>query len=203
MNEVLPWHLACALASAIVFAQYLCGLATVTSASRMAFAFARDGGLPFSRKVRWVCPRRRSPAVAIWLVAVLSLLFTVHTPVYSTITAVCTIFLYLSYVFPTALGAWAYGRTWTEMGPWNLGRWYRPLAILSVFGCIALIGVGVQPPNHDHLGYRRDGFNDGRGMVWLCTPSFRRTTSNRSRTYQNVNHSANLNRETHSSTRMC
>ena len=47
-------------------AQYLCGLATVTSASRMAYAFARDGGLPFSSAVRWVCPRRRSPAVAIW-----------------------------------------------------------------------------------------------------------------------------------------
>ena len=29
-------------------AQYLCGLATVTSASRMAYAFARDGGLPLS-----------------------------------------------------------------------------------------------------------------------------------------------------------
>ena len=72
-------------------------------------------------------PARRSPAVAIWAVAAVSVLFTLHTPVYSTITAVCTIFLYLSYVLPTALGAWAYGRTWTAMGPWDLGRWYRPL----------------------------------------------------------------------------
>ena len=132
---------------AIVLAQYLCGLATVTSASRMAFAFARDGGLPFSRHVRWVCPRRRSPVVAIWMVAIASLLFTIHTPVYATITAVCTIFLYLSYVIPTALGAWAYGRTWAAMGPWDLGRWYRPLAILSVAGCVLLIVVGMQPPN--------------------------------------------------------
>ena len=94
--------------AAIVVAQYLCGLATVTSASRMAFAFARDGGIPFSRAVRWVCPRRRSPAVAIWMVATASVLFTLHTPVYSTITAVCTIFLYLSYVLadrPGCLGA--------------------------------------------------------------------------------------------------
>ena len=50
-------------------------------------------------------PRRRSPAVAIWAVAAVSVLFTLHTPVYSTITAVCTIFLYVSYVLPTALGA--------------------------------------------------------------------------------------------------
>ena len=147
MKGVLPGALAVALCAGIVVAQYLCGLATVTSASRMAYAFARDGGLPFSAAVRWVCPRRRSPAVAIWAVAAVSVLFTVHTPVYSTITAVCTIFLYLSYVLPTALGAWAYGRTWTAMGPWDLGRWYRPLALLSVAGCAALIAIGMQPPN--------------------------------------------------------
>jgi hypothetical protein len=81
------------------------------------------------------------------MVALASILFTLHTPVYATITAVCTVFLYMSYVLPTALGAWAHGRTWTAMGPWDLGRWYRPLAILSVAGCAGLIVVGVQPPN--------------------------------------------------------
>ena len=132
-------------------AQYLCGLATVNSASRMAFAFARDGGLPFAHAVRWVCPRRRSPVVAIWTVAVASLLFTIHTPVYTTITAVCTMFLYISYVLPTALGVWSYGRTWTVMGPWDLGPWYRPLAILSLAGCVVLIVVGMQPPNQQSV----------------------------------------------------
>ena len=38
--------------SFIFIAQFLCGLATVTSASRMIFAFSRDGGLPFISK--WV-----------------------------------------------------------------------------------------------------------------------------------------------------
>jgi amino acid transporter len=147
INGVLPWSLGMVLVAAIVVAQYLCGLATVTSASRMAFAFARDGGLPFSTAVRWVCPRRRSPPVAIWGVAVASVLFTVHTPVYTTITAVCTIFLYVSYILPTALGTWAYGRTWTVMGPWDLGRWYRPLALVSIAGCAGLVVVGMQPPN--------------------------------------------------------
>jgi amino acid transporter len=147
IRGVLPRTLAIALCAGIVVAQYLAGLATVTSASRMAYAFARDGGLPYSAAVRWVCPRRRSPAVAIWAVAAVSVLFTLHTPVYSTITAVCTILLYVSYVLPTALGAWAHGRTWTAMGPWDLGRWYRPLAVLSVAGCAALIAIGMQPPN--------------------------------------------------------
>jgi amino acid transporter len=146
VRMVIPRPVTTALVSAIVVAQYLCGLATVTAASRMAFAFARDGGLPFSPTMSWVCPKRRCPVFAIWGVAVAAVLFTFHTPVYATISAVCTIFLYISYVLPTALGAFAYGRTWTVVGPWDLGRWYRPLAMLSVTGCIGLIGIGMHPP---------------------------------------------------------
>jgi amino acid transporter len=166
MNGVLPRPLVVVLVTAIVLAQYLCGLATVTSASRMAFAFARDGGLPFSHSVRWVCPKRRSPPVAIWMVAAASLLFTLHTPVYATITAMCTIFLYISYVLPTALGAWAYGRTWKTMGPWNLGRWYQPLAVLRVAGCVGLIVIGMQPPN------QQSAWVVGGAVLVLCAAWF-------------------------------
>jgi amino acid transporter len=145
--EAVPRSLALVLCAGIVTAQYLCGLATVTSASRMAFAFARDGGLPASARVRYVSPRFRTPPVAIWGVAAASVLFTVYTPVYSTITAVCVIFLYVSYTLPTAIGFVAFGRWWTEPGPWHLGRWYKPLAAVSVLGCIGLVVVGMQPPN--------------------------------------------------------
>jgi hypothetical protein len=72
---------------------------------------------------------------------------TVYTPVYEIMAAVTAIFLYISYVLPTALGLLAYSRRWTVMGPWHLGRWYRPLAAVSVLGCVALIIIGMQPPN--------------------------------------------------------
>jgi amino acid transporter len=167
LDQTLPESLALALVVGIVAAQYLCGLATVTSASRMAYAFARDGGLPFSRAVRWVCPRRRSPAVAVWAVAAAAVFFTLNTPVYSTITAVCTIFLYLSYVLPTILGARAFGRTWTTMGPWNLGRWYRPLAWISAAGCIGLILIGMQPPNERSI-WVVGGMSFLLGLTWFA-----------------------------------
>ena len=51
----------------VVFvAQLLCGLATVTSASRMIFAFSRDGGLPGSAALAKVSPKYRTPVAAIW-----------------------------------------------------------------------------------------------------------------------------------------
>jgi len=153
-NDVVPWTLRQALSPGLAktffvgigVAQYLCGLATVTSASRMAYAFARDGGLPFSGALRRVSEAHRTPAVAIWTVSVLAILFMVVIP-YATIAAVCAVFLYISYVLPTAIGFFAHGRSWTAMGPWQIGRWYRPLAALSVVGCLALIVIGMQPPN--------------------------------------------------------
>jgi amino acid transporter len=99
-----------------------------------------------------VSARYRTPAVAIWAVATLSVAFTVYTPVYSTITVICVIFLYVSYLIPIALGFVAYERTWTEMGPWTLGRWYRPVTVLCLFGCAVIIYAGVQPPNDKALG---------------------------------------------------
>jgi len=146
MKEVLPGPLALFLAAGIAVAQYLCGLAALTSASRMAFAFARDGGLPASQFVRRVSATSRTPSVAIWGVAGMALLCMGLVP-YTTIAAVCAVFLYLSYVLPTAAGFFAYGRTWTQMGPWELGRWYRPLAVIAVVGCAGLIIIGMQPPN--------------------------------------------------------
>jgi amino acid transporter len=151
VGAALPGKLAVALYAGIALAQYLCGLATVTSASRMAYAFARDGGLPFSKQLRTVSGTFRSPATAVWATAIFSIAFTLYTPVYSTITAVCTVFLYISYVLPTVLGFLAYGGKWTAMGPFTLGRAYRPLAALAAMGCLGLIVVGVQPPNQKAL----------------------------------------------------
>src|SRR5947209_8121086 len=92
-------------------AQYLCGLATVTSASRMCYAFARDGGLPASSMFRRVDPRRRAPGRAIWAVALAALSLTALVK-YETIAAACAVLLYISYVLPTWLGLLAYGRRW-------------------------------------------------------------------------------------------
>jgi len=146
MNSVLPRPLAVTLYINIGLAQYFCGLAGVTSASRMMYAFARDGGLPGSNWLRQVSPTLRTPATAVWTSALLALSFMFWVP-YSAIAACCAVFLYISYVLPIFAGYLAYGRTWTTMGPWHMGRWYRPLAIISVVGCAGLIVLGVQPPN--------------------------------------------------------
>ena len=116
----------------VVFvAQLLCGLATVTSASRMIFAFSRDGGLPGSKALSKVSPTYRTPVAAIWTGPPFGALRLGHATLVSiagtsayTIVVSCTvIFLFLSFTFPIVLGLLAWGTPkWDKMGPWNMGR---------------------------------------------------------------------------------
>jgi amino acid transporter len=165
VGAVLPRPLAYSILAGIAVAQYLCGLAAVTSASRIAYAFARDGGMPASAALSRVSGKYRTPTLAIWAVAMAAALATVYTPIYETMAAVAAIFLYISYVLPTALGFATYGRRWTVMGPWNLGRWYRPLAAISVIGCLALIVIGMQPPNEKSV-WIVGGVLSMLGVIW-------------------------------------
>jgi amino acid transporter len=132
------------LYAGLVAAMYLCGLATMTAASRMAFGFARDGGLPFSRALSRI-GSHDTPSVAIWTVAGVAIGFAA-TISYESVSAVCAIFLYIAYILPTVMGLLTY-RRWSHLAVWHVGRWYRPLAVAGVLGCLVLVGIGMQPPN--------------------------------------------------------
>lgn len=152
MQKVLPGTLGKLLWIGIVVANYLCGLACITSTSRMTYAFARDGGLPFSYLLKTVSPKWRTPVPAIWAAAALVIASMLYAPAYSTLTTAGVIFLYISYVMPSAAGFFAYGKSWTHMGPFSLGpALFKILAIISVLGVLLLIWIGIQPPNQKAL----------------------------------------------------
>ena len=90
---------------------------------------------------------------AIWTTVALAFASTLYAPAYTTLTTACVIFLYLSYVMPTAAGLRAYGRSWTVFGPFDLGRArYRMLGVVALAGTVAVVWIGVQPPNGKALG---------------------------------------------------
>jgi amino acid transporter len=145
LREVVPQPLRTSFYIGIVLAQYICGLATLTAASRLTFALARDRGLPFSSALKRI-GTHHTPSVAIWTVAAAVCVFAVSIP-YAAIASVCAIFLYIAYVLPTAIGLLKYS-SWTAQAKWGgTGWWYPPLAVVCVLGCVALIIIGMQPPN--------------------------------------------------------
>ena len=147
MDANTPPALKLALYGLIFVAQYLCGLATVTSASRMTYAFARDEGLPASRYLKSVSKRWRTPVHAIWTTAILAVAFTGYAKAYATVASVTSIALYVSYAMPIAAGLFAYRRSWTQMGPWDMGPAFRVVAALCVLIAAVIFYIGVQPPN--------------------------------------------------------
>ena len=161
----------------VVFvAQLLCGLATVTSASRMIFAFSRDGGLPASSMLAKVSPTYRTPVAAIWTASALSVLFVwgsslvsvAGTSAYTIVVSCTVIFLFLSFTFPIVLGMMAWGTPkWDKMGPWNLGKGvFMLFGVLSIISMILIFVIGIQPPN-DWALYITVGFFVLTAVVWF------------------------------------
>ena len=147
MDATIPAKLKYFLYAIILVTQFICGLATVTSASWMTFAFARDDGLPGSKYLRTVSPKHRMPVHAIWTSAALAVSFTAFSGAYSVAVLVTSIALYLSYAMPIAAGLFAYGNSWTKMGPWDMGPAFRVIAVFCIGIAAVVCYVGVQPPN--------------------------------------------------------
>src|SRR5207245_5105942 len=114
------------LFTGFVVAQAFCGLSSITSNSRMLFAFSRDGALPGSNWLRVASKKYRTPARAIWVAAIIAFIpMVAQFPVpaiYSIVVSISVIGLYVSYVIPVLL-ALIYPDRWTP-GPWNLGRFW-------------------------------------------------------------------------------
>ena len=150
-SSAMPSWAKLVLSIGIVFANYLCAMAGMTSLSRMLYAFARDGGIPgVSRHLRHVNQKHRTPGTAIWVGAVLCLALGLvcgsGPTAYLVLASGCAVFLYVSYVMPIAAGILAEGKSWTKKGPFHLGAWSRPVGVLAVLGGGVLIFVGFQPP---------------------------------------------------------
>jgi amino acid transporter len=145
-NLPAPTPLKDVIAICIVLANFICALAGLTSTSRMIYAFARDGGLPGSGFWKHVSPQWRTPVPAIWLGAVLSVAATLYSPAFAALAAGCALFLYVSYAMPIAAGLFAEGRSWKEFGPFRLGVFSKPMALLVIIGTFILMYAGIQPP---------------------------------------------------------
>lgn len=149
--KTLPSALQTILGLAIFLVNFLCGLACLTSTSRMMYAFARDGGLPASNMLRTVHSTFKTPVAAVWVSAILAVVATLYAEAFSVLAVGCAVFLYISYIMPIAAGILAEGKTWKHKGPFDLGAMSKLIGVLAVIGGGFLVVVGVQPPNEKVL----------------------------------------------------
>ena len=158
LDSALGQGLGTFLLALAVVAQFYCGMSSVTSNSRMIYAFSRDGALPLSPVWHRLGARTRTPVNAIALGAVLSFLLAVpsywNTAAYVAVISIATIALYISYAIPIYLRHRA-GAAFAH-GPWHLGRWGRPIRAVALVW-VAFIGVLFMLPTAASV--TRDNFN--------------------------------------------
>jgi amino acid transporter len=134
--------------------QLFCGMACVTSASRMTFAFSRDGAVPGHKLWRRL-GKNRTPTWAVLFVCLFAAIVTfpayfpnsLGTPVaFLAVTSISVIGLYIAYTIPVFL-RWRQGDSF-QTGSWTLGakyKWVNPIAFCWVAICVIIFCLPFAP----------------------------------------------------------
>jgi len=138
---------------------FFCGLANMTSNSRQIFAFSRDGAIPGANLWRSVSKRTHTPVKSVWFSATGAFLLGVpslwNSVAFQAIVSVNVIGLFGSYGVPIFLRL-RRGDDFVP-GPWNLGRWSRPVATVAIIwislSSILFLLPQQSPINHKTFNY--------------------------------------------------
>src|SRR5690349_11614612 len=134
----------------IIFAFFSCGSSIQGAGSRLAFSYARDGALPGSGWISRVNQRFKTPANALLMGAVITVLFCLlvyvnpgsayhiwfvtypaHVNALTSLVSFGVSGIYLSFLL-TVIGAIiARARGWQPEGAFQLGRWAWPVLLIA------------------------------------------------------------------------
>ncbi|KAK8009143.1 Choline transport protein [Apiospora marii] len=130
---------ACVLLALFIFNGFGQGTSIVTSASRLTWSFARDGGLPWSRYLSvvdetWKVPARATCAQGL-VIGLIGVLYVFANTVLEAILSVSTIALTISYAMPIVT-LMCVGRERLPAAPFRLGRFGPAMNWVSVVYCV-------------------------------------------------------------------
>ncbi|XBI64500.1 hypothetical protein VPH35_044632 [Triticum aestivum] len=143
----------------VAVAIYFCGMSSVTSNSRMVYAFSRDGAMPLS-PVWHKVNKHEVPINAVWLSAFVSLCMALPSlgslVAFQAMVSIATIGLYIAYALPIFFRV-TLARKHFVPGPFNLGRYgvlVGWVAVLWVVTITVLFSLPVTyPVTKDTLNY--------------------------------------------------
>ncbi|MCO5582386.1 hypothetical protein L7F22_036281 [Adiantum nelumboides] len=123
----------------VAIAIFFCGMSSITSNSRMAYAFSRDGAMPFSNVWHSV-NKWEIPLNAVWLSAAIAFLMALTSlrslVAFQAMVSIATLGLYISYALPSLFRV-TLAREKFKSGPFTLG----PLSV--IIGWIAVLWVAT------------------------------------------------------------
>jgi amino acid transporter len=144
-NAVIALTIACA---------FMMGQGCMVAASRVTFAYARDGCFPLSRFWSRVNPITRTPVNAVWfnvfIGELLLLLIFAGEVAIGALFSVGAIAAFVAFTIPIAIRVFVVGNRFRP-GPWNLGKFSRPIGIAAVSFVLVMLPILCFPAYISHL----------------------------------------------------
>lgn len=143
----------------VAVAIFFCGMSSVTSNSRMAYAFSRDGAMPLSSLWHKV-NKQEVPINAVWFSVFISFCMALTSlgslVAFQAMVSIATIGLYIAYALPIFFRVTLARKSFVP-GPFNLGRYgvlVGWIAVLWVMTITVLFSLPVAYPiTKDTLNY--------------------------------------------------
>ncbi|OCT48910.1 putative amino-acid permease [Cladophialophora carrionii] len=142
--QILPKNTALAILSMTIICGFSMGQGCMVAASRVTFAYARDGCFPLSRYWAHVNPITKTPVNAVWFNAVIGILLTLllfgGEACIGAIFSVGAIAAFVAFTIPITIRTFFVGSRFRR-GPWHLGKWSYPIGVAST--CFTLLMIPI------------------------------------------------------------
>ncbi|KZF23682.1 amino acid transporter [Xylona heveae TC161] len=164
LQQVLPQKTATALLALTIICGFSMGQGCMVAASRVTFAYARDGCFPFSRFWSKVNKLTQTPVNAVWFntsigICMLFLIFGGSVAI-GALFSVGAIAAFVAFTIPIFIKVFFVGTRFRK-GPWNLGRFSQPIGACACAFVSLMVPILCLP---EYTG----SANSPSLMNWTC-----------------------------------
>ncbi|KAF7506213.1 hypothetical protein GJ744_012105 [Endocarpon pusillum] len=162
--QVLPMKAALATLALTIIAGFSMGQGCMVAASRVTYAYARDGCFPLSRYWRKVNKYTKTPVNAVWFnctigILLCLLIFAGEVSILA-IFSVGAIACFVAFAIPISLRVFFVGNRFRR-GPWHIGKFGKPVGAAAVAFVVLMVPILCLP---SVVGSDLDPSN----MNWTC-----------------------------------
>ncbi|KAI8081999.1 amino acid permease-domain-containing protein [Gilbertella persicaria] len=144
----------------IMGAMFFSGSALTLGSSRMVYAFARDGAMPFSSHLAKINQKTMTPVWAVWFnivfAIVVGILYIINETAFNAIVSVNTIASSMAYFIPIALKVFVARKIFVR-GPFHLGPFSDVINVISLcwilLTSVLFICPTENPVTPDNMNY--------------------------------------------------
>ena len=132
--QVMPQNTALAILALTIICAFSMGQGCMVAASRVTFAYARDGCFPCSWWISRVNRHTQTPVNAVWFNTVIGILMTLlifgGTVAIGAIFSIAAVAAFVAFTIPIFIRVFFVGNRFRP-GPWSLGRWSIPIGTMA------------------------------------------------------------------------